>query len=95
MASRGVVAKAAAPPPPVSFAAKQQALAAAREATFQAAVQSMQEQLHLFGEQKLIQERNTAKKARNFGRSDQIRQELMDSGVVLEDTKEGTRWKRK
>src|SRR5271165_5229340 len=45
--------------------------------------------------EELIQERNAAKKARNFGRSDQIRQELMDAGVVLEDTKEGTRWKRK
>ena len=45
--------------------------------------------------EELIQERNAAKKARNFGRSDQIRQELMDAGVILEDTKEGTRWKRK
>src|SRR5580658_2780162 len=45
--------------------------------------------------EELIQERSAAKKARNFARSDQIRQELMDAGVVLEDTKEGTRWKRK
>jgi cysteinyl-tRNA synthetase len=43
----------------------------------------------------LIQERNAAKKNRNFARSDQIRQELLDAGVILEDTKEGTRWKRK
>jgi cysteinyl-tRNA synthetase len=45
--------------------------------------------------EELIQERGAAKKARNFARSDQIRQELMDAGVILEDTKEGTRWKRK
>jgi len=45
--------------------------------------------------EELIQERAAAKKARNFGRSDQIRQELLDAGVILEDTKEGTRWKRK
>jgi cysteinyl-tRNA synthetase len=43
----------------------------------------------------LIGERDAAKKTRNFKRSDQIRQELMDAGIVLEDTKEGTRWKRK
>jgi cysteinyl-tRNA synthetase len=43
----------------------------------------------------LIQERDAAKKSRNFARSDLIRQELLDAGVILEDTKEGTRWKRK
>jgi cysteinyl-tRNA synthetase len=45
--------------------------------------------------EELIQERGAAKKARNFARSDQIRQELLDAGIILEDTKEGTRWKRK
>src|SRR5579863_5413051 len=45
--------------------------------------------------EELIQERAAAKKARNFSRSDQIRQELLDAGIVLEDTKEGARWKRK
>jgi cysteinyl-tRNA synthetase len=45
--------------------------------------------------EELIQERAAAKKARNFARSDQIRQELLDAGIVLEDTKEGARWKRK
>jgi cysteinyl-tRNA synthetase len=43
----------------------------------------------------LVQQRADAKKARNFARSDQIRQELLDAGIVLEDTKEGMRWKRK
>jgi cysteinyl-tRNA synthetase len=45
--------------------------------------------------EELIAERAASKKARNFARSDQIRQELLDAGIILEDTKEGTRWKRK
>jgi cysteinyl-tRNA synthetase len=43
----------------------------------------------------LIEERSAAKKARNFARADQIRQELLDQGIILEDTKAGIRWKRK
>jgi cysteinyl-tRNA synthetase len=43
----------------------------------------------------LASERNAAKKARNFARADAIRAELLEKGIVLEDTKEGTRWKRK
>jgi len=43
----------------------------------------------------LIAERNRARKAKDFARSDAIRNELLERGVVLEDTKEGTRWKRK
>jgi cysteinyl-tRNA synthetase len=43
----------------------------------------------------LVAERNAAKKAKDFARADQIRQQLMDQGVVLEDTKTGVRWKRK
>jgi cysteinyl-tRNA synthetase len=42
----------------------------------------------------LVSERNAAKKARNFARADEIRKELAGKGVILEDTKEGTRWKR-
>jgi cysteinyl-tRNA synthetase len=42
-----------------------------------------------------IAERNAAKKARHFPRADQIRRELLDQGVVLEDTRSGVRWKRK
>lgn len=45
--------------------------------------------------EKLIAERDRARKARQFARSDEIRNYLLDRGVVLEDTKEGTRWKRK
>jgi cysteinyl-tRNA synthetase len=43
----------------------------------------------------LIAERTAAKKAKNFARSDEIRQQLLDQGVILEDTKAGVRWKRK
>jgi cysteinyl-tRNA synthetase len=43
----------------------------------------------------LVQERLDARKARNFARSDQIRDELAERGVVIEDTKEGSRWYRK
>jgi len=43
----------------------------------------------------LIAERVQAKKTKNFKRSDEIRAELLEGGVILEDTKEGMRWKRK
>ena len=44
---------------------------------------------------RLIEERNAAKKARDFARSDAIRKQLADGGILVEDTKDGTRWKRK
>ncbi len=43
----------------------------------------------------LIAERTLAKKQRNFARADQIRNELAEKGVVIEDAKDGVRWKRK
>ena len=44
----------------------------------------------------LIEERNAAKKKRDFKRADEIRKKLDDSGVILEDTKDGSvRWKYK
>ena len=43
----------------------------------------------------LIAERTHAKKARNFKRADEVREQLLTSGIVLEDTKDGVRWKRK
>jgi len=43
----------------------------------------------------LILERTEAKKSRNFQRSDEIRNLLAEKGVILEDTKDGVRWKRK
>jgi cysteinyl-tRNA synthetase len=42
-----------------------------------------------------IAERTAAKKARDFARSDAIRNELLEAGIILEDTKDGVRWKRK
>jgi cysteinyl-tRNA synthetase len=39
--------------------------------------------------------RNRAKKAKDFALADSIRKELLDLGIVLEDSREGTRWKRK
>lgn len=42
----------------------------------------------------LIKERQEARKAKNFARADEIRDELLSKGIVLEDTREGVRWKR-
>jgi len=42
----------------------------------------------------LIEQRQQAKLDKNYGRADEIRQSLLDQGVVLEDSREGTRWKR-
>lgn len=61
--------------------------------------------LNIFGEIKeemldaeiesLIKERQEARRNRNFARSDEIRDWLAEKGIVLEDTKDGVRWKRK
>ena len=42
----------------------------------------------------LIEQRKQARQARDFARSDQIRDQLADKGIILEDTKDGVRWKR-
>jgi cysteinyl-tRNA synthetase len=42
----------------------------------------------------LLEERRTARQNRNFARADAIRVELLEAGVVVEDTAEGSRWKR-
>ena len=44
--------------------------------------------------EKLIEERQAARKAKNFARADAIRNELLEKGIVLEDTREGVKWKR-
>ena len=43
----------------------------------------------------LVAERTLAKKQRNFARADAIRSDLLENGIVLEDSKDGVRWKRK
>ncbi len=45
--------------------------------------------------ERLIEERQEARRNRNFARSDEIRDLLAEKGVILEDTKDGVRWKRK
>ncbi len=42
----------------------------------------------------LILERQEARKAKNFARADEIRDELAEKGIILEDTREGVKWKR-
>jgi cysteinyl-tRNA synthetase len=61
--------------------------------------------LNIFGEQQqemldseiqaLIDERQEARRRRDFLRGDEIRDELASRGIILEDTKDGVRWKRK
>ncbi len=41
-----------------------------------------------------IKNRNEAKKAKNFAEADRIRKELADTGIILEDTPQGTTWRR-
>jgi cysteinyl-tRNA synthetase len=45
--------------------------------------------------EKLVAERTHAKKVRNFARADGIRNELLAKGIVIEDSKDGVRWRRK
>jgi cysteinyl-tRNA synthetase len=45
--------------------------------------------------QSLIDERQEARRRRDFGRADEIRDQLAGRGIILEDTKDGVRWKRK
>ena len=42
----------------------------------------------------LIQQRTDAKKNKDFAKADAIRQQLLDMGIVLEDTRQGVKWKR-
>jgi cysteinyl-tRNA synthetase len=70
-----------------------------------AAIDRIDTVLNVFGEQKremldseiqsLIDERQEARHRRDFARADQIRDELFNRGIILEDTKDGVRWKRK
>ena len=44
--------------------------------------------------EKLIEERQAARKAKDFARADAIRDDLLEKGIVLKDTREGVQWKR-
>ena len=44
--------------------------------------------------EKLIEQRTEAKKNKNFQLADEIRQQLLDKGIILEDTRQGVKWKR-
>ncbi len=52
-----------------------------------------EEDLDVEIEQK-IAERQAARKAKDFVRADAIRDELLAKGIILEDTREGVKWKR-
>ena len=43
----------------------------------------------------LVAEHSAARRARDFARSDAIRAQLAENGIILENTKDGVRWKRK
>ncbi|MBP5772921.1 MAG: cysteine--tRNA ligase, partial [Eubacterium sp.] len=43
----------------------------------------------------MIEKRAQAKKDKDFALADSIRDELLEKGIVLEDTREGTKWSRK
>jgi cysteinyl-tRNA synthetase len=45
--------------------------------------------------QQLIEERQESRRRRDFDRADEVRNQLLARGIVLEDTKDGVRWKRK
>ena len=44
--------------------------------------------------EKLIEERQAARKAKDFARADAIRDELLEKGIILKDTREGVQWKK-
>ena len=70
---------------------------AEREGRLDEASPEVRAQLSLSDQQieTLIEERNHARRTRNFARADAIRKELLEKGIVLEDSKDGVRWKRK
>jgi cysteinyl-tRNA synthetase len=70
-----------------------------------AAIERFDSVLNIFGQprremldaeiQALIDDRQEARRRRDFARADEIRDELADRGIILEDTKDGVRWKKK
>ena len=63
--------------------------------TVLAILESGEKKKKLSGEiEKLIEEREQARKEKNFKRADEIRDYLKEQGIVLEDTPDGTIWKK-
>jgi len=70
-----------------------------------AAIERFDSVLNIFGQpqrelvdeeiQALIEERQEARHRRDFARADEIRDELAERGIILEDTKDGVRWKKR
>jgi cysteinyl-tRNA synthetase len=89
----------------VNTALAKRSLRADNKREVMAAIERLDSVLNVFGQpareildeeiQKLIDERQEARHRRDFERGDEIRDELAQRGIVLEDTKDGVRWKRK
>jgi len=89
----------------VNTALAKRTLRADNKREVMAAIERVDSVLGVFGQparemldeeiQKLIDERQDARHRRDFERGDEIRDELAERGIVLEDTKDGVRWKRK
>jgi cysteinyl-tRNA synthetase len=89
----------------VNTALARRTLRADNKREVMAAIERFDSVLNVFGQparemldeeiQKLIDERQEARHRRDFERGDEIRDELAERGIVLEDTKDGVRWKRK
>src|SRR5262249_48073407 len=89
----------------VNTAMANDALGAENKTEILAAISRFDSVLNIFGEsraemlegeiQKLIDERQEARHRRDFSRADEIRDELSERGIILEDTKDGVRWKSK
>ncbi len=89
----------------VNTAMANDALRSENQAEILDAIGKFDSVLNVFGEapaemlddeiQKLIDERQEARHRRDFARGDEIRDQLSERGIILEDTKDGVRWKRK
>ena len=44
--------------------------------------------------EKMIEERQAARKAKDFAKADAIRDALLEKGIILKDTREGVQWKK-
>ena len=88
-----------------NIAMKEEAIKADDQKAVLALVDRFDSVFNVFGEvkqelldseiQALIDERQAARAAKNFARSDEIRNQLTAMGIILEDTKDGLRWRRK